>query len=240
MALLFIAGRLFFFSESRPAVAGLPVIKEAKRVVEVTQITQPAKQSPAQPLAQPLTMQSQPKPATQPVVALPMPSPLVAAPPENFPDKPAPASRPANADTVLAIPYKPTTQTKPITAPMTARTPAPVPNPAPVATRRPAPKPVLPPAQPSAARPSPVQPAQSSAQSSSQPSPVWMVQVGAFSTVASANALSKELSGRGYSASVVSGARLHRVLVRGGATRASASAVAAKIGQGAFVVPPDK
>jgi cell division protein FtsN len=64
-----------------------------------------------------------------------------------------------------------------------------------------------------------------------------MVQVGAFSTAAAAGARSKELAGDGYSASVVSG-KLHRVLVRGGATRAAAVAVAAKIGQGAFVVPP--
>ena len=233
VALLFVAGRLFFFSGSRPAIAGLPVIKEtpakeAKRVVNVTQIDQPQKRSPAQPPV----AQSQPKPAASPVAALPMPSPLAAAPPENFPAQPALTPQPAATDIALAIPYKPAAQNKPITAPMTAisvtSAPAPAPKSAPAAARRSTPMPALPPARPSAAQSSPAQSSQ-----------VWMVQVGAFSTAASANALSKELSGSGYLASVVSGAKLHKVLVRGGATRASASAVAAKIGQGAFVVPPD-
>lgn len=218
MALLFIAGRLFFFSESRPAAASLPIIKEtpAKEVKRDEKTTQTNQANHAS--ARPSASQSQPKPAAQAVVALPMPKPLSAPLPENFSDKSLTVPNSTSTDIVLAVPSKPAAQVKPITAPVAVATSAP----AAATARRPAQKPT---------------PAVQS--SPAQTSPVWMVQVGAFSTAATANAYSKELSANGYSASVVSGARLYKVFVRGGATRAAATAIAVKIGQGAFVVAPD-
>jgi cell division protein FtsN len=234
MALLFIAGRLFFFSESRSAAASLPVIKETS---VKTQTTQP-------PV--PISNNQPPTQAAQPVVALPIPTPISVTPPENFSDKPAAQNNTAktqaipdsaNTDIVLAVPYKPAAQTKPITAPVTvvpveSKTKAAASSPTQAPAQRPAPKPT-----PAVQRPAP-KPTPAVQPSPAKSTPTWIVQVGAFSTAAAAGARSKELSSDGYLVSVVSGARLHRVLVRGGATRASASAIAAKIGQGAFVVPP--
>lgn len=210
MALLLVAGKLFFFSGSRSAAVSLPIIKEApaKEAMRDKKMPQTTQSS---------VSQSQPaEPAAQVVVALPTPTPLSITPPENFSDRSTVVPRPENTDIVLAVPYKPKAQVKPITAPVTVTAQPRAQAPAQRAAPKPAPQP-----------------------SQTQSSPVWMVQIGAFSTVAAANTRSKELASAGYSTSVVSGAKWHRVLVRGGATRASASAVAAKIGQGAFVVPPD-
>jgi cell division septation protein DedD len=70
---------------------------------------------------------------------------------------------------------------------------------------------------------------------------VWMVQVGAFSTEAAANAVAQDLTKAGYQPRVLPG-KLNRVLVPAGSTRAEALAQAEKMGktgfQGAFIVPP--
>ena len=52
--------------------------------------------------------------------------------------------------------------------------------------------------------------------------PSWMVQVGAFSTPAKANAVSQQVTKAGYSATVVGGKNLHRVLIKAGPTREDA------------------
>ena len=70
----------------------------------------------------------------------------------------------------------------------------------------------------------------------------WMVQIGAFSTRASANAISQQVTKRGYSATVITGKNFHRVLIKAGPTREEALALATQMSkngfQGAFIVPP--
>jgi cell division protein FtsN len=72
--------------------------------------------------------------------------------------------------------------------------------------------------------------------------PSWMVQVGAFSTQAAANAVSQRITKAGHSATVVAGKNLHRVLVQAGPTREDALTLATQMSQsgfqGAFIVPP--
>ena len=68
----------------------------------------------------------------------------------------------------------------------------------------------------------------------------WMVQVGAYSTRAAAETVSKEVVQAGYTATVVSG-RLHKVLIQAGSTRQEALNLAARLRPefpGAFIVPP--
>jgi cell division protein FtsN len=69
-----------------------------------------------------------------------------------------------------------------------------------------------------------------------------MVQVGAFSTPAAANAVSQQVTKAGYSATVVAGKILHRVLIQAGPTREDALTLATQMSQngfrGAFIVPP--
>jgi cell division protein FtsN len=71
--------------------------------------------------------------------------------------------------------------------------------------------------------------------------PGWMVQVGAFSTPAAAEAVVQQLGKAGYQATVLPG-KLNRVLVPAGSTRAEALTQAEKMSksgfQGAFIVPP--
>jgi cell division protein FtsN len=70
----------------------------------------------------------------------------------------------------------------------------------------------------------------------------WMVQVGAFSNKAAAEAVSQRFTKAGYTAAVTSTQTLHRVLVQAGSTREAAESLAARLGQsgyqGAFIVPP--
>jgi cell division protein FtsN len=72
--------------------------------------------------------------------------------------------------------------------------------------------------------------------------PSWMVQVGAFSTQGAANTVSQQVTKAGYSATVVPGKNLHRVLVQAGSTREEALTLATRMSQigfkGAFIVPP--
>jgi cell division protein FtsN len=70
----------------------------------------------------------------------------------------------------------------------------------------------------------------------------WMVQVGAFSNRAAAEAVLQRFLKAGYTAAVTSTQTLHRVLVQAGSTREAAESLAARLGQsgyqGAFIVPP--
>ena len=70
----------------------------------------------------------------------------------------------------------------------------------------------------------------------------WMVQVGAFSNKAAAEAVMQRFIKAGYTAAVTSTQTLHRVLVQAGSTREAAELLAARLGQsgyqGAFIVPP--
>ena len=70
----------------------------------------------------------------------------------------------------------------------------------------------------------------------------WSVQVGAFSTRGAAESVLQQLNKSGYSASIISGKTLSRVLVKAGATREDALTLATKLSrsgfQGAFIVPP--
>ena len=72
--------------------------------------------------------------------------------------------------------------------------------------------------------------------------PNWMVQVGAFSTLAAAENVVKRVAQTGHTSAVISGKTLHRVLVQAGPTKQDAYNLATKLGQGefpgAFVVPP--
>ena len=107
-------------------------------------------------------------------------------------------------------------------------------SPAPQAARKPASNPA--PAKPKA-------PAAAPPKSTPQTkSALWWVQVGAFSTKDSAAEVSRKLSQSGYKASVVSGARFHRVWVQGGTTRQDAAAAVSRLGKegfpDAFVIPP--
>jgi cell division protein FtsN len=70
----------------------------------------------------------------------------------------------------------------------------------------------------------------------------WMVQVGAFSTQAAADAFSRQVTKAGYKATVVSSKTLYRVLVQGENSRKETLALATQMSQngfrGAFIVPP--
>jgi cell division septation protein DedD len=69
-----------------------------------------------------------------------------------------------------------------------------------------------------------------------------MVQVGAFSTQAAAEAFLQRVTKAGYEGVVVSSKTLHRVLVQGEASREETLVLATRMSQngfrGAFIVPP--
>ena len=70
----------------------------------------------------------------------------------------------------------------------------------------------------------------------------WMVQVGAYSTRAAADAVLERLTQDGHTVTVNSSRTLHRVMVQAGPTRQDALNLASRLGQagfpGAFIVPP--
>ncbi|MCL2010302.1 MAG: SPOR domain-containing protein [Synergistaceae bacterium] len=118
---------------------------------------------------------------------------------------------------------------------------APEPEPAPVVTpsvpaqRQPDPTPAAPEPKPAA----PVRPAEPE-RPAAQPNRNWMVQVGAYSTRSSAEAVSRSLAQAGYTVNVSSGT-LHRVLIQAGPTKQDALNLASRLQTGfpgAFVVPP--
>jgi rare lipoprotein A len=81
----------------------------------------------------------------------------------------------------------------------------------------------------------------SSVKARPQSRPAWRVQVGAFSTKAAADDVARRISKDGHSVAVVSGNRVHRVLVSA-ASGSEASALAARMDRsgfpGAFVISP--
>ena len=72
--------------------------------------------------------------------------------------------------------------------------------------------------------------------------PVWRVQVGAYGSKQAANEIVSKLAKSGYTATVYSGTKYHKVWVQAGNTRQAAEAVASRLKKagypGSYVVPP--
>jgi cell division protein FtsN len=125
---------------------------------------------------------------------------------------------PENNNVVVVVPPRPR--------------PAPVPAPAPIRN-----------SQTQNRTPTPPTPAPPAPTPNPEPAkPSWMVQVGAFSTQAAADAFSQQVTKAGYKATVVSSRTLHRVLVQGEDSREATLALATRMSQngfrGAFIVTP--
>lgn len=239
VGLLLVAGKLFFLSGLQSEKPALPVISSPAPVV-VREKKAQAETPPVPPSSPPAGQ----KPAVVPEVLSPWPVE-------------APATRGPLATTldVLAVPYDgrgkdakadsdvvatPAPEKKKETASQTTAPAVVQPSQKPpvreqqtrvqtVKTVPPEKKPVVPekkpvPSQPPAAKPG------------------WMVQVGAFSTQAAADAVQQQLGKAGYTARIISGRTLYRVLVEAGSSRDEALTMATRIGrsgfEGAFIVPP--
>lgn len=116
----------------------------------------------------------------------------------------------------------------------TTAKPAPKPSPA-----KPTPK--APAAAPKTNTPKPA-PAPTPAKKPAQPSSSWRVQVGAYGSKQIAEDAVAKLAKSGYSASVFSGPKFHKVWVQAGSTKQAAEATASRLSKGgypgSYVVPP--
>ena len=97
------------------------------------------------------------------------------------------------------------------------------------------------PAKPAAVQ-KPAQKAQPAKQAAAQKQNPWRVQVGAYGSKAAASEIVSKLAKSGYTASVFSGPRFHKVWVQAGTTKQSADAMMARLRNAGFpesyVVPP--
>lgn len=229
VGLLLVAGKLFFLSGLQPDRVTVPVISSPPPVAR----QEKSAQAETPPVARPVTKTI----SSVPVV----PKPVSADTTANEGRR----SLGATLD-VLAVPYD-SRATAPTEAPAgksvtVEKTEAPS---APKNTQQ------RPPVKERLTRPSQTvkttpTPSAAEKKSSTPPpapaKPSWLVQVGAFSTQAAAEAVVQQLGKAGYSGTIVSGKTLHRVLVQAGVTRDEALTMATKMSksgfQGAFIVPP--
>jgi cell division protein FtsN len=232
IVLLVVAGKVFFLSGLEEDQSPLPRLEEFSRI--------PPKGNPAQ--AEEIIADRQddiPSPDDNALFAVPSSSVIVSSVPSNEERRP-------QLD-ILAVPYD--SQTSSVsTAPQEIIVVEPKTTPAAnasdsrsVAAVRSAP-PVW--ARPQRIeRATPEESIPSVSESKAPPvQPSWMVQVGAFSTQTAANSVSQQVTKAGYSAMVVAGKNLHRVLIQAGSTREDALGLATQMSQigfkGAFIVPP--
>ena len=98
--------------------------------------------------------------------------------------------------------------------------------------------------EPAPAKPAPqTKPKQESVKPASKPAgPSWRVQVGAYGSKRAAEDIVRKLAKSGYTATVFSGPKYHKVWVQAGSTKAAAEKTAAKLKtlgySGSYVVPP--
>ena len=231
IGLLLVAGKLFFLSGTQPDSPPIPVIgepphppqrQEQERNVpsgekSAEASSDSAKVQPSEEIASETPSERKSLPAVD-VWAVPYDSKI-----ENSPAVPA---------------QTPTTSTPRTTTTVVSRSSGASGNPPP--STRTQPQPAV-----RVVTPEKKNTPQTSAQSSktaSAASSGWMVQIGAFSTKAAADAVMQQVSKAGHSATVISGKTLHRVLVQAGATRNEALTMATRMSQsgfpGAFIVPP--
>ncbi|MDR1977364.1 MAG: SPOR domain-containing protein [Synergistaceae bacterium] len=235
IVLLVVAGKFFFFSGLEEDQAPLPVIEGPSRVPQGGKPAQAEEGVVDKQKDAPLPDDTS-SVASSPVVVSSVPSnseerrtQLTTLDVLAVPYDSKSASNPSAPQEVTVVvpqpspPPKPQSQSQPRPVPVVREQPKPQPVANPVAERR-TPPVSEPPKEPEPAKPS------------------WMVQVGAFSTRAAADAVSQQVTKAGYSATVVAGKSLHRVLIQAGPTREDALALATRMSQtgfqGAFIVPP--
>ncbi len=226
VGLLLVAGKLFFLSGLQPDRVTVPVISSPPPVVrqeksaqaETPPVVRPEEKTAFSVPAAPMSV-SVDTAATEGRRSLGATLDVLAVPYDSNAASPKEASvgRSTVAEKTEAPSSPRISQQRPpvkerLTRPQTAKTTSP----------------------PSAQEKKPTSPAPST--------PSWLVQVGAFSTQAAAEAVVQQLGKAGYSGRIISGRTLHRVLVQAGATRDEALATATKMSksgfQGAFIVPP--
>ena len=232
VVLLFIAGKFFFFS-------GPHLVNDPAPVIETPRRGAPPSRKPEGPIAQ----AGEKKDVVQ-RIDLSSPRPSSETPVGNNPSSAPVGAKdtPAGLD-VMAVPYNGTTPPKsdPVQTTLPVQDSRKIP-PQPVGQLK--------------GQPQPRAESATSEKKSSTPEPVklstpppapkpdtskWMVQLGAFSTLAAAQSFAEQVTKAGYVPMVISGNPLHRVLVQAGASKDDALKLATRMNESGFrgfVVPP--
>lgn len=262
IGLLVMAGKLFFANGLQPLpsiVSTQQELEPSENVLPTVDAGTPAPLSSLndEPAAQPLSPPSYnimdipyggnapilPKPKEKVQEDAPQMDLIIAmpVPPESSNEASAKAESASNSEPLQGkvVPVKLSKTVKPASQ-ANATQPQPSVKPTSKAvTTKSKPSPVKPAAKPT---PKPNTPKPANGKPSGQQSSAWRVQVGAYGSKQVAEEIIAKLAKSGYSASVFSGPKFHKVWVQAGSTKQAAEATASRLSKGGFpgsyVVPP--